>query len=124
MMSDTTPLARQWRLLQTLSARRLGATVRELSDEMGVVDKTIRRDLQFLARVGFPLVEIVGEYGRKSWRLDFPPGVPPLSFTLSCPHTRGGEPEWRAVMTSQGVGCPHMGGNWSQGRHGAQPRAE
>ena len=66
-----------------LSARRHGATVRELSDEMGVVDKTIRRDLQFLASIGFPLTETVGEYGRKSWKLDGGPGVPSLKFNLT-----------------------------------------
>ena len=82
-MSETAPLARQWRLLQTLSSRRLGATVRELSDEMGVVDKTIRRDLQLLARTGFPLLETLGEFGRKSWKLDTGPGVASLKFNLT-----------------------------------------
>jgi len=82
-MSETAPLARQWRLLQTLSSRRLGATVRELSDEMGVVDKTIRRDLQLLARTGFPLLETLGEFGRKSWKLDTGPGIASLKFNLT-----------------------------------------
>ena len=82
-MADTAPLVRQWKLLQILSSRRHATTVRDLAAEMTVVDKTIRRDLQFLAGLGFPLTETVGEYGRKSWRLDFPSGVPPLSFTLT-----------------------------------------
>ena len=82
-MSDHSPLARQWRLLQILSVRRQGATVRDLAAEMEVVDKTIRRDLQSLARVGFPLTEIVGEYGRKSWLLDGGPGIPALNFNLT-----------------------------------------
>ena len=82
-MAEISTLTRQWGLLQTLSARRNGTTVRELSDEMGVVDKTIRRDLQLLAKTGFPLTEIVGDYGRKSWKLDGGPGVPSLKFNLT-----------------------------------------
>ncbi len=82
-MAEISTLTRQWGLLQTLSARRHGATVRELSEEMGVVDKTIRRDLQLLSKTGFPLTEIVGEYGRKSWKLDGGPGVPSLKFNLT-----------------------------------------
>lgn len=82
-MAENSTLMRQWGLLQILSARRNGATVRELVAETGVVDKTIRRDLQFLARTGFPLIEIVGEYGRKSWKLDGGPGVPSLKFNLT-----------------------------------------
>lgn len=83
MMAEISTLTRQWRLLQTLSARRHGATARELSDEMEVVDKTIRRDLQLLTKTGFPLTEIVGEYGRKSWKLDGGPGIPTLKFNLT-----------------------------------------
>ena len=82
-MAELSPLARQWKLLQTLSARQRGATVRELSDEMEVVDKTIRRDLLFLTRTGFPLAETVGEYGRKSWKLDTGPGIASLKFNLT-----------------------------------------
>jgi predicted DNA-binding transcriptional regulator YafY len=82
-MAENTALTRQWGLLQILTARRNGATVRELVAETGVVDKTIRRDLQFLARLGFPLTEVVGDYGRKSWKLDGGPGVPSLKFNLT-----------------------------------------
>lgn len=109
-MADIAPLARQWKLLHTLSARRLGATVRELSDELGVVDKTIRRDLLFLARTGFPLTESVGEYGRKSWRLDFPSGVPPLSFTLT---------EAAALYVGRELMLPLAGTDFGDGAHSA-----
>jgi hypothetical protein len=34
-MPDEPPLARQWILLRTLSARRHGATVKELGEELG-----------------------------------------------------------------------------------------
>jgi predicted DNA-binding transcriptional regulator YafY len=82
-MSDTSPLARQWRLLQILSARRQGVTVLELAAEMEVVDKTIRRDLVFLAKTGFPLTETLGDHGRKSWKLDGGPGIAALKFNLT-----------------------------------------
>jgi predicted DNA-binding transcriptional regulator YafY len=82
-MSDHAPIARQWRLLQILSARRQGATVRELAAEMEVVDKTIRRDLVFLAKTGFPLTETVGDYNRKSWKLETSPGIASLKFNMT-----------------------------------------
>jgi len=107
-MADTAPLARQWRLLQILSARRQATTVRELAAEMNVIDKTIRRDLQFLASLGFPIVEIVGEYGRKTWRLDFPSGVPPLSFTLT---------EVAALHVGRELMLPLAGTDFGSGAH-------
>lgn len=82
-MAEDTQLIRQWKLLHILSARRQGATVRELVAELGVTDKTIRRDLQFLALEGFPLVEAVGAYGRKSWVLDGGVHAPALNFNLT-----------------------------------------
>jgi len=68
-MSDTTPMMRQWLLLNQLSARRNGATVRELADEHAVDLKTIRRDIDALRRVGFKLEERVIDQGCKVWRL-------------------------------------------------------
>ncbi|HEX6984210.1 MAG TPA: WYL domain-containing protein [Planctomycetaceae bacterium] len=79
-MADAAPLVRQWLLLRTLAARRHGATLRELAGEAGVCLKTVRRDLQALAAVGFPLACSAGEYGRKAWRLEGAAG-PPLTFT-------------------------------------------
>jgi len=43
-MTDESPLVRQWILLRTLCARRYGATVKEMAEEMQVSEKTIRRD--------------------------------------------------------------------------------
>jgi len=65
---DEAPMIRQWRLLRMLSARRYGLTIREMAQETGVGEKTIRRDLNLFRRVGFLLVETVGERGRKTWR--------------------------------------------------------
>ncbi len=44
-MPHESPLTRQWLVLRTLSARRHGATVKELAEELEVSLKTVRRDL-------------------------------------------------------------------------------
>jgi proteasome accessory factor B len=82
-MSDFQPLLRQWIVLRLLSTRHHGVSVRELADETRVGQKTIRRDLQTLSSVGFPLAEIVGEHGRKLWKLDGGNGLPQLTFTFT-----------------------------------------
>jgi predicted DNA-binding transcriptional regulator YafY len=81
-MHDDVPIKRHWILLRTLCARRLGMSVREMALEMGVAEKTIRRDLELFRRLGFPLVETNGERGRKTWRLTDGGGLPPLQFTF------------------------------------------
>jgi len=81
-MSGQSPLVRQWILLRTLSGRANGATVKALVREMGVSEKTVRRDLETFEKVGFPLQEEVGEHGRKAWRVQSAPGQPGLSFAF------------------------------------------
>jgi len=81
-MHGESPLVRQWIVLKTLCARPSGATVRELMQELGVSEKTVRRDLETFQKVGFPLHEEVGEHGRKAWRVQPAAGQPGLSFTF------------------------------------------
>jgi len=81
-MPDDVPVYRHWILLRTLGARRHGLTVREMAQDMGVAEKTIRRDLALFQRLGFPLVETNGERGRKTWRLAGGGSAPPLQFTF------------------------------------------
>lgn len=81
-MRETAPILRHWKILRSLSVRGQGATLREMSDDTGVSQKTISRDLSMLRQLGFPLVESVGEINRKRWRLEHAKGVPPVSFTL------------------------------------------
>ncbi len=45
-MREHSPLLRQWPLLRLLCVRHFGVTVREMAQEMGVTEKTIRRDLE------------------------------------------------------------------------------
>lgn len=68
-MNLDSPLVRQWILLRELSARQVGATVRDLAAKLEVSDKTVRRDLEMLAGAGFPLESETGEFGRKHWRM-------------------------------------------------------
>ena len=81
-MAEDPAMIRQWNLLRMLGARRLGITVREMAREMGVTEKTIRRDLDFLRRMGVPLEERTGDCGRKTWRLGEAWSRPPLQFTF------------------------------------------
>lgn len=76
------PLARQWVLLRTLCARHYGASVKELAEDLAVSDKTIRRDLQTFQEAGFPLEEVVEDFGRKRWRIDPAKSQPGLSFAF------------------------------------------
>ncbi len=75
-------LVRQWTVLRTLSTHGEGATVKEIAAEMGVCEKTVRRDLATFATAGFPLQESIQAHGRKAWRLDVANGRPELTFAF------------------------------------------
>jgi predicted DNA-binding transcriptional regulator YafY len=81
-MPEDPPLVRHWNLLRLLAAHRHGATVREMAQQMGVGEKTIRRDLEFLETRGVRLEDVVGDHGRKAWRLAGDWSPPPLTFTF------------------------------------------
>ncbi len=81
-MADSQPLRRQWNLLMWSNAFRFGATVGELAEEMEISQKTIRRDLETLQVVGFPLEPVEESHGRKRWRLDGELHSPGLTFSL------------------------------------------
>lgn len=81
-MRDENCLRRQWALLRALTTRHLGLTIRQMADEVGVTERTIRRDLIVFRDVGFPLVEEIGEFGLKTWRIRGGRDPPALSFTF------------------------------------------
>jgi len=81
-MPDQPSLLRQWTVLRTLSARRQGATLRELADDAGVSSKTILRDLDLLRQLGFPLVHATSGHGRKHWKVDEAKGLLQIQFTI------------------------------------------
>ncbi|QDU60453.1 HTH domain protein [Planctomycetes bacterium Pan216] len=79
-MGRNEQLIRQWNLLRTLSARRFGATIRELAQEFETSEKTISRDLAVLRQVGVPITETSGDYNRKTYRIDSSWGETELTF--------------------------------------------
>jgi predicted DNA-binding transcriptional regulator YafY len=81
-MLDESRSMRQLRLLHILGARHYGVTLRELTCEIGVTEKTIRRDLAEFSRHGFPLEKTAGDRGRITWKLTTGWGQPPLAFTF------------------------------------------
>ena len=58
---------RQWKILKTVEAAR-HTTTQALADQLGVTERTIRRDVEALQEAGFPLYD-EREDGRKVWRL-------------------------------------------------------
>ena len=58
---------RQWRILKTIEAGR-HTTTTALAEDLGVTERTIRRDIEALQEAGFPLYD-EREDGRKVWRL-------------------------------------------------------
>ncbi len=81
-MADQAALLRQWLLLKTLSARRIGVTLKELAAEMQVCEKTIRRDLETFMAAGFPVAETSVRFGRKKWHLDADKFTPGMTFAF------------------------------------------
>lgn len=65
-----------------LSAVGSQLTVAELAERTQSGMRTIRRDLDLLKEVGFPLTEVVGLRGRKHWQLQAEGGVNQLRITL------------------------------------------
>ena len=80
--SADSPLVRQWILLREISSRRFGLTIKEMARDYDVSQRTIRRDLVTLQRVGFPLEERESDHGRKHWRLGATASGPPLGSEL------------------------------------------
>ncbi len=81
-MADELPLVRQWILLRKLCSHHYGLTIKDMVHELGVSEKTIRRDLETFQAVGFPLKEVVGEFGRKKWNIDAGKDEPGLNFAF------------------------------------------
>jgi predicted DNA-binding transcriptional regulator YafY len=66
--ASTSPLRRQWRLLQLLSSEK-ELTVEELAEQTAVTIRTIRRDLKELRSADIPIEETVGAHNRRTLRL-------------------------------------------------------
>jgi Fic family protein len=51
--ADESTLVRQWRLLEQLVSASKGLTVKEMTAASGMSEKTVRRDIALLKKVGF-----------------------------------------------------------------------
>ncbi len=90
-------LARQWKIIQALSASHRGRTVVELSREMACHRRTVYRDLEALQQAGFP-VYTERLRGKTLWRLlDTMPDTMPLPLSL---------PELMALYVGRGLMKP------------------
>ncbi|HEV3344815.1 MAG TPA: WYL domain-containing protein [Pirellulales bacterium] len=67
---DRSTLLRQWIVLRAIAASGGKATIKALVGQTGKSEKTIRRDVSLLQRVGFPIVETTGDFGRKTFTVD------------------------------------------------------
>jgi predicted DNA-binding transcriptional regulator YafY len=67
-MARNTELVRQWEILRDVDAARNGISVPKLAAARGVHQRTIRRDLEALARAGFPLYDDKAN-GTSMWKL-------------------------------------------------------
>jgi proteasome accessory factor B len=64
-------ITRQWNILTDLEASHYGMTRQDLAARYGVNDRTIRRDLEALTEIGFPIEEAQpSPEGRKRFRLN------------------------------------------------------
>lgn len=77
MAAGKSSLFRQWSLLRAL-ARDGAVTVKLLAAKSQASEKTVRRDLDLLRRIGFPIKEQQGDYGRKTYT--FQGDLPRLQF--------------------------------------------
>ncbi len=67
---DRSTLLRQWMVLRAIAAAGGNATIKTLVEQTGKSEKTIRRDVSLLRRVGFPVIETTGDFGRKMFAID------------------------------------------------------
>ena len=82
-MPRNAEVIRQWNVLRTIEASRIGVSIHTLADDAGVTTRTIRRDLEALQQAGFTLFDDRRD-GHTVWRLsDQPFGrVLDTGFTL------------------------------------------
>jgi len=83
-MARNAEVIRQWKIVRVIEASRFGETIDGLAEMTGVVTRTIRRDLQALQDVGFPLYDEDVD-GKRRWKLNHKPfsRLAEAGFTVS-----------------------------------------
>ncbi|MDO4575801.1 MAG: WYL domain-containing transcriptional regulator [Planctomycetia bacterium] len=72
-MDKNRPVLRQWKILEILSGKPEGVLVEELSHQLGISTRTVRRDMLMLQGT-FNLQEENGPHGKKRWKFNVPGG--------------------------------------------------
>ena len=62
-------ITRHWNLLKILQTRGEGLTLKDLTEEFEVTDRTVQRDIEILQEMGFPIEFEEGDFGRRHWRM-------------------------------------------------------
>jgi predicted DNA-binding transcriptional regulator YafY len=76
-------LARQWRILNLLQ-NPAGRRFDEMADELGVTERTVRRDVESLELAGFPIYDEQTDDRGKVWKIDKDwLKLPPISFSAN-----------------------------------------
>lgn len=81
-MTQTASHLRTWLLLRLLCQPSQQRTLKELSADLNVSPKTVRRDICDLQKAGFPICAISGPHGRKSWACEANENLTGLRFTF------------------------------------------
>jgi proteasome accessory factor B len=83
-MPRNAEVIRQWNLLRSIEAAHWGLTFTQMAEDAQVTTRTIRRDIDALQEVGFPLVSEPHEAGIR-WKLNAAPfkHLTVLGFSLS-----------------------------------------
>jgi predicted DNA-binding transcriptional regulator YafY len=71
-MPRNAEVIRQWEILRTIAAARVGVTINELAGQTGKTTRTVRRDLDALQQAGFALYDERMD-GKAHWRLSSQP---------------------------------------------------
>lgn len=83
-MARNSELIRQWEILREIASARTGIGVARLAERRGVHPRTIRRDLDALARAGFPVFDDKVN-GSSMWKLNARPfkGLEQLGLSVT-----------------------------------------
>jgi predicted DNA-binding transcriptional regulator YafY len=81
-MPRAEPLIRQWNLLRLLQDYHYGLAADELADRLDCSVRQVKRDLNVLTEVGFPVDFDEREFGKRFWTLE-PSAVDPSNVLLS-----------------------------------------
>jgi len=84
-MSRGSRMARQWRILQQLSATPAGLTAAELAEQAACHKRTIYRDLDALQQAGFPLYQAEAADPARRWAIIGAGRRDALPFPLEMP---------------------------------------